>query len=187
MVEERHLKRLKGEPVVSTYSFRVVTKNGELIWCQLNTTLINWQGRPATLNIVRDITQQKQMEEKLVKNAAQLTGQLLGFARKGKYQAVPSDLNQILDSNAAMFGRTKKKFEPKLQLVDVDRRQMEQVLLNIFVNAGQAMPDGGELHLQTDNVTLDEIYASAHEVTPGPYVKISIRDTGVVGLRTGKR
>ncbi|MBW2607949.1 MAG: PAS domain S-box protein, partial [Deltaproteobacteria bacterium] len=65
MVLERHLKRLKGEEFPSIYSFRILNRSGEEISVDLNAVLINWEGRPATLNFIRDITQQKKLEVQL--------------------------------------------------------------------------------------------------------------------------
>jgi PAS domain S-box-containing protein len=123
--------------------------------------------------------------EEYVKSAADLTRQLLGFARGGKYEVKVTDLNELTDRSAGLFGRTKKeitihrKFEAGLWTVEVDRRQIEQVLLNLFVNAWQAMPAGGELYLQTRNVVLDDAYVKPHGMKPGEYVKISVTDTGM--------
>ena len=99
-----------------------------------------------------------------VESAADLTKQLLGFARGGKYEVKPTDLNELIKKENRMFGRTKKeitiheKYEDNLWSVEVDRGQIEQVLLNLYVNAWQAMPGGGDLYLETENVTLDENY-----------------------------
>ncbi|MBN1827988.1 MAG: PAS domain S-box protein [Deltaproteobacteria bacterium] len=123
--------------------------------------------------------------EQYVQSGAELTKQLLGFARRGKYEAKPTKLNTFIQKNADMFGRTKKEiriftnFDPDVWTVDVDRSQMEQVLLNLFVNAWQAMPGGGKLFLSTSNTVLDESYVKPYTVTPGRYVKVSITDTGV--------
>ena len=65
MVLERHLKRLKGEQLPSIYSFRILNKSGEELSVNLNTVLINWKKRPATLNFLRDITRQKRLEAQL--------------------------------------------------------------------------------------------------------------------------
>ena len=65
VVLERHLRRLKGEDLPSTYSFRVINKKGEQLWGELSTVRIDWEGRPATLNFLRDITQQKKLEAQL--------------------------------------------------------------------------------------------------------------------------
>ncbi|MBW2021213.1 MAG: response regulator, partial [Deltaproteobacteria bacterium] len=112
-------------------------------------------------------------------------GQLLGFARGGKYEVRPTDLNALIEKGSEMFGRTKKeirihrKFQKDLWTVEVDRTQIDQVLLNLYVNAWQAMPEGGDLYIQTENVTLDENYIKHFNLEPGNYVKISVTDTGV--------
>ena len=122
--------------------------------------------------------------EECVKSAADLTRQLLGFARGGKYEVKPTNLNELVAKSASMFGRTRKdtrihtRFDDHLWAVEVDRRQIEQVLLNIFVNAWQAMPGGGQLYLRTQSVTLDDHRARHHDVQAGRYAKISVTDTG---------
>ena len=123
--------------------------------------------------------------EKQVQSGADLTRQLLGFARGGRYEVRPTDMNRLIAATAALFGRTKKeiriheKYGEGLWAVDADRGQMDQVLLNLFVNAWQAMPGGGDLFLQTDNVHLDTASVAPYEIQPGPYVKVSVTDTGV--------
>jgi len=122
--------------------------------------------------------------EDYVKSATDLTKQLLGFARGGKYEVRSSDLNEVIDKSSKMFGRTKKeikihrKYQRNIWTVEVDQGQIEQVLMNLYVNAWQAMPGGGKLYLETENVTLDESYMQPYDVRPGRYVKISITDTG---------
>ena len=123
--------------------------------------------------------------ESQVQSGADLTKQLLGFARGGRYEVKPTNLNDLIKKNVAVFGRTKKevriheKYGENLFSVNVDQGQIEQVLLNLFVNAWQAMPGGGELYLQTDNVTLDSNYLQAYDIPPGVYLKVSVTDTGV--------
>jgi CheY-like chemotaxis protein len=123
--------------------------------------------------------------EAYIKNAVELTRDLLGFARGGKYEARPTDLNTLIDDENRLFGNTKKeirihsKFAKDLWNVEADRGQIRQVLLNLYVNAWQAMPGGGDLYIQTDNVTLDEHYIKPFDVRPGKYVRVSITDTGI--------
>jgi two-component system cell cycle sensor histidine kinase/response regulator CckA len=120
-----------------------------------------------------------------VANAADLTKQLLGFARRGKYEVRPTDLNELIRKESLMFGRTKKeivireKYEKDIWPVEIDRGQIQQVLLNLYVNAWQAMPGGGNLYVETENVTLDENYVKPFSTNPGRYVKMSITDTGI--------
>ncbi len=132
--------------------------------------------------------------EQYVRDGAELTGQLLGFARGGKYEVRPTDLNKLGQKSSDMFGRTKKeikihkKYQQDIWMVEADQGQIEQTLLNIYVNAWQAMPGGGEIYLQTENVILDKDYLEPHNLEPGNYVKISITDTGTgMDAETAKR
>ncbi|MDY7037481.1 MAG: PAS domain S-box protein, partial [Thermodesulfobacteriota bacterium] len=123
--------------------------------------------------------------EEYVKSAADLTKQLLGFAMGGKYEIRSTDLNELIKMQNRLFGRTKKeitisgKYEKNLWPAEVDHGQIEQVLLNLYVNAWQSMPGGGNLYIRTENVTLDENDTKPFEVKPGKYIKISVTDTGI--------
>jgi signal transduction histidine kinase/ActR/RegA family two-component response regulator len=123
--------------------------------------------------------------ENAVKRGADLTKQLLGFARGGKYEVRPTNLNDLVEKSSEMLSRAKKemrihrKYEKDIWTVEVDRGQIEQVLVNLYVNAWQAMPAGGDLYLETKNVRLDEKYTRPFNVGPGNYVKICATDTGV--------
>jgi CheY-like chemotaxis protein len=93
-------------------------------------------------------------------------------------------MNEIIEKSSSMFGRTKKeitihkKYEKDIYPVEVDLGQMEQVFMNLYVNAWQAMPGGGNIYLETENVLLDEQQALTYTVQPGRYIKISVTDTG---------
>ena len=123
--------------------------------------------------------------EKLVQSGAELTRQLLGFARGGKYVVSAVDLNELVEKASVMFGRAKKeivihrKSQKDIWAIEADRGQIEQVFLNLFVNAWHAMPGGGELFLETENVKLDKNYLRPFKVKSSKYVKISVADTGV--------
>jgi two-component system cell cycle sensor histidine kinase/response regulator CckA len=119
--------------------------------------------------------------------AADLTRQLLAFSRRQVLQPKLLDLNHSLDAMTRMLGRligediqlTLKK-GPGLGLVLLDPGQLEQVVLNLTVNARDAMPRGGNLTIETVNVEVDESYARRHfDVTPGPHVMLSVSDDGV--------
>jgi two-component system cell cycle sensor histidine kinase/response regulator CckA len=120
-----------------------------------------------------------------IASGADLTKQLLGFARGGRYEVKPTNFNDLIEKTASMFGRTRKeivlhrRLTGDLWALEVDRGQMEQVLLNLYVNAWQAMPGGGEIHLETENVSLADEEALPFAIKPGRYVKISVIDTGV--------
>jgi len=123
--------------------------------------------------------------EKYVQDGASLTRQLLGFARGGKYELKPTDLNELIHRSAQMFGRTKKevkiheKYFEGLRAAMVDRGQIEQVLLNLFVNAWQAMPGGGEIFISTENALIHEGRVSPYGLKAGSYVKVTVTDTGI--------
>jgi two-component system, cell cycle sensor histidine kinase and response regulator CckA len=122
--------------------------------------------------------------EEQVRSGADLTRQLLGFARGGRYEVKPTNINEIIKKSSSMFGRTRKeiaihrKYEKEIWTLEVDQGQMEQVFLNLYVNAWQAMPGGGTLYLETQNVVLDE-HDHPDLDKPGRYVKISVSDTGM--------
>ncbi len=155
-----------------------------------NNVLMGIQGRASLMMMNKDSSHPdydhlKGIEE-YVRSASELTRDLLGFARGGKYEVKPTDLNALVKHENRMFGRTKKeirihgKYEKDLWTVEVDQGQIRQVFLNLYVNAWQAMPNGGDLYVQTENVTLSPSYLkSIKEAGPGHYVKISVTDTGV--------
>ncbi len=121
----------------------------------------------------------------MVGRGADLTKQLLGFARGGKYEVGPTNLNKLIEKCSEMFGRTKKEvsiheeYQQDIWTVEVDRTQIEQVLLNFYVNAWQAMPEGGDLYVKAENVRLYEGDVGPFGALPGSYVKVSVTDTGV--------
>ncbi|MES0350864.1 MAG: PAS domain S-box protein, partial [Desulfobacteria bacterium] len=154
-----------------------------------NNVLMAIQGRASLLSMHTDHDhphfEHLSGIEDMVQRGAELTKQLLGFARGGKYEVKVTDLNKLVRRSCEMFGRTKKeikmhtKHRKELWPVEMDRGQIEQVLLNLYVNAWHAMPDGGDLYVETGNVMLDESYTKPFGVSPGNYVKISVTDTGI--------
>jgi two-component system, cell cycle sensor histidine kinase and response regulator CckA len=118
--------------------------------------------------------------------AAALTHQLLAFSRKQVLQVQVLDLNSLITDAEKMLSRLigedvqmVTEGDPRLGRVKADAGQIEQILLNLFVNARDAMPQGGRLTVMTRNVELDENYARAHPyVKPGRYVLLAVSDTG---------
>jgi PAS domain S-box-containing protein len=124
--------------------------------------------------------------KKASERAVALTRQLLAFSRKQVLQPVPLNLNEIAEGVEKMLRRVLGEdidfvqvLAPDLGLTVADPGQIEQVLMNLVVNARDAMPEGGKLMIETSNVELDEEYAAQHvAVNPGPYVQLSVTDTG---------
>jgi len=126
----------------------------------------------------------KKMEDS-VENAASLTKQILGFARGGKYYIKETDLNELVEKTSKLFSRARKEINIQTKLrentwsVKADQGQIEQALLNIYVNAWQAMPSGGNLYITVENIVIDETYIMTFAIQLGRYVRVSITDTGV--------
>jgi PAS domain S-box-containing protein len=246
MVLERHLKRIQGEPVSETYTFRALTKQKEIKWTEVTGTRINWKGRPGTLNFFVDISDrvqaresQKKVEqqllraqkmeaigtlaggiahdfnnlmasvlayvslmlyemdpshphhgylvnvEKQIRRGSKLTAQLLGYARQRPSQVSPLLLNKLITEVLETFGRTRKNIvvqldlDPDLYPVNGDPGQLEQILLNLFVNASDAMPEGGTLRLKTRNLLNAAITSDKFQAAAGDFVKLEVSDTGV--------
>jgi len=117
---------------------------------------------------------------------AALTRQLLAISRRKALSAEPLDLNNVVMTMEDMLRRIlgenirlHTRLIPTLGAVVADRSQIEQVVLNLVINARDAMPDGGQLLIETADVELDEDYARSHAlVTPGKYVMLAVSDTG---------
>src|SRR5687768_6928627 len=118
--------------------------------------------------------------------AAALTRQLLAFSRQQVLQPHVLNMNAVVTSLSPMLARLigedvrlVARPAPKLSAVKADPSQLEQVLVNLVVNARDAMPSGGTLVIETANVELDATYARSHDgVTPGPHVMLAVTDTG---------
>jgi len=235
-----HKARLQGLPAPENYTFKAVGRNQELVWMEISSVLTSWDGRPATLNLIRDTTRQKQLEKQLLhaqrmeavgtlaggiahefnnllqsvhgyaelllldleadparseklrrimhsaQRGSELTQQLLDFSRRHEPQTQVLDLKELVERVADLLERTLPKqiaiqldLAPEALNVCVDPHQLEQVLMNLAVNARDAMPAGGRLSLRAERLELGEgAAAELAELAPGPYVCLEVADSG---------
>jgi two-component system, cell cycle sensor histidine kinase and response regulator CckA len=118
--------------------------------------------------------------------AANLTRQLLTFSRKQTPQPKPLDLNEVINGTTRLFKHLlgdelllRFRFAPRLPIINADPTMIEQVIMNLVVNARDAMPKGGELGIHTDFVEIDPAYVKSHpEASPGHHVCLTVSDTG---------
>lgn len=138
---------------------------------------------PDGVPMKRDIGEIKKAGDR----AATLTRQLLAFSRRQVLQPQVLNLNEVVANLEKMLERLIGEdidlvtiLDHQLSNVTADRGQIEQVIMNLAVNARDAMPHGGKLTIETANIDLDAAYARKHaEVQPGPYVLLAVTDTGL--------
>jgi signal transduction histidine kinase/ActR/RegA family two-component response regulator len=126
------------------------------------------------------------MAREAVQRAATLTHRLLAFARQQPLETKPVNLNRLVTGTSELLLRTlgediriETVLAGGLWTIESDANQLENSLLNLAINARDAMPEGGKLTIETANAHLDDAYAAAHaEVTPGQYVLLAVTDTG---------
>lgn len=145
--------------------------------------------------LIKDLEHQRKYRECLdsidlcLVKAKKLTNKFLSFGRGGKFEAKPIIMNDILKKTSKMFVESREDieiiedFQSNIHKIEADQNQIEQSFLNILLNAGQAMPTGGNIIIETKNVTLDKEFASQYENEAGDYVCCSITDTGT-GMTT---
>ena len=239
-VLQRYQERLSGEVPPARYSFRLVDQEGKTIWVEINAVQIAWEGEPAALVFLTDITEKKQLEMQFLQSqkmeavgrlaggvahdfnnlltsilghsdlmmmrlrpgdpligdikeiikaanrATDLTRQLLAFSRKQVMQPRILNLNGIISDMKKMLNRLigeditlETSLSPDLGQVLVDPGQIDQVIMNLVVNARDAMPKGGTLTIETGNALLDEVQVRSYMgAKPGAYVLLSVKDSG---------
>lgn len=230
-----------GDDPSGGLSFRLFSEKGEETWFYMRASVVIWNGEPAVLGILRDMTRRNILEsrivqaqklealgilsrgiahdfnnmlmtiqghaslalqeeglsealkdrlgkiQEIVQKGVSLTSQLLGLSGTASYHETAVDINEVAEASARMiehFNREitlHRRLDRDLSLISGDRGQIEQVLMNILVNACQSMPGGGDLFLETANLEIpkggeDGLYRG---IAPGRYVRISVTDTGI--------
>jgi PAS domain S-box-containing protein len=163
-----------------------------------NNLLTGIQGNVSLMLLDKDDThpdyERLRNIEKQVQGGARLTSHLLGYARKGRYEVKPLSLNELVEETSHTFGRTQKAITIHQELaedlfaIEADPGQIEQVLWNVYVNAADAMPRGGNLFLKTTNATHKDMKGKLYKPKPGNYVLLTVTDTGMgMGKKTMER
>ena len=153
-----------------------------------NNLLMGIQGNVELLLLSLEVTDPSHENvrsiERCVRSGADLTRQLLGYARGGKYFVKSTSLNDVVLTSSTLFGRTKKEtqviceYQESIWAVEVDRSQIEQVMVNLYLNAWQAMGYRGTIRVRTQNTILDKDFVRPYDVMPGRYVSVSVEDSG---------
>ncbi|MBT3199478.1 MAG: PAS domain S-box protein [Phycisphaerales bacterium] len=157
-----------------------------------NNILTAIQGNAELLKMdIPDTSVQTKFADEIIKGsnrAADLTRQLLAFARKGKWQAVPIDIHDVISQTVSMLTHSiDRRIDIRLELhaspstITGDPTQLQNTMLNLGVNARDAMPNGGTLTYATRRVTLTQTDCDNHpfDLTPGEFIEICITDTGI--------
>lgn len=143
--------------------------------------------QPPMRELDKDAAEFVEMILKAAKRAADLTAKLLTFSRKGEDAFVAMDVHQVLDDTFAILKMTiDKKITISVEqnaenyMVEGDHTAIQNVLMNLSINASHAMPDGGDISLKTSNLTLDDNYCdnSPFDIEPGGFIEVEVRDTG---------
>jgi PAS domain S-box-containing protein len=187
-LEAEHQQKLLQEQLQQAQRMEAIGTLAGGIAHDFNNLLMGIQGNVSLLSLhlpgEGPLTDSLKTIERCIESGGSLTRQLLGFARGGKYVVTAVDLNDMLQKTAELFGRTKKEvkihgsFARNLWPVKGDRGQLEQVLVNIYLNAWQAMSEGGDIFLLSENVVVGDKLAHAADMPPGRYVHIEVRDSG---------
>ncbi|MCA1959570.1 MAG: PAS domain S-box protein [Desulfomonile sp.] len=239
-IQRRSADRKAGGKVETHYEAIGIKADGQPFDMEVWTSRITYEGKPAALGFVLDISEPKSLRSQLIQaqkleaigtlaggiahdfnniltvilgygeillaekkfgdpdredlerivhaaqSGADLVRMLLTFSRRIEPQLRPVDLNHLLEHVKKMLSRMVPKMidielrpAERLEAVHADPAQVEQVLVNLAVNARDAMPDGGRFTIETRSVTLDDEYCGTHVgVTPGRYVMLAVSDTG---------
>jgi two-component system cell cycle sensor histidine kinase/response regulator CckA len=256
MVMDIHRKRVVGGQVARLYETRIVDKDGQIKWLEIGGVAIEWEGKPAALNFIQDITERKRAEierqelrEKLVnaqrmeaigvlaggvahdlnnilgplvaypqmiqmklepgspikatldkiersaQRAADIVQDLLSLARRGRYELTPVDINELIESylNSTEYTRYAATCQGIRLRADLDKTMPKsrgssthlfKVIMNLIINALDAMPAGGELAISTECSYVDRLAGGFANIEPGEYNIISVGDTGI-GIEKG--
>ena len=182
-------RRLLEERLNNTSKMEAIGNLAGGIAHDFNNQLMGVLGYASVIKagVLRDSQMFNDLEviEKAAQEMADLTRQLLGFARRGKFQVLLIDIHQKIREMISLIGRTVDKkvklsldLQAKPHFVEGDPGQMHQILLNLALNARDAMPQGGRITFSTDVGELGDDFCRCHNIEPGRYLRVTVADTG---------
>ncbi len=179
---EKKLVQSQKMEALATLAGGIAHEFNNLMMCiqgNISMMLLNTAPEDGSYKRLKDI-------EKFIQQGAFLTKNILTFARDSKYSDLKTaDINEILQKTLKKFRQKKRgmdileKYKEDIWRALVNKKQLEEVFLNLCNNAYEAMPNGGTLFIHTDNKFLDEKEAGRMQVTPGSYIKVSLADRGI--------
>ncbi len=178
---QRQLEQAQRQEVIATLAGGLAHNFSNLLMIIMGLTSLILEKIPPETPVHEDL---KEIERQ-VRAGREITRKLLAFRRASSFETQPINLNSLVEATADMFGRTRpelvirKKLSPDLPAVEVDPDQVQQIIINLLINAWQAMPQGGKITLQTRAVQLTDWKDPAWNLQPGPYVCLSVSDTGI--------
>ena len=245
-IMEIHHQRMHNGDAPDQYEVRLQHRDGTPIWVLINGVQLEWEGEPASLALIVDVTERRKLLDRFAhtarmeaigqlaggiahdfnnllvgilggadilrhefpphspqasnlelirrsaRRASELTQQLLGFARRGRQRSEPTELHLVINETVGLLSRTLGKdvsivvsLSAKHAVVMGDPAQLKQVIVNLAINARDAMPDGGELTILTHDLVLKPALGMSEELPAGRYVEMVIRDTGM-GIEADK-
>jgi PAS domain S-box-containing protein len=245
-IMEIHHQRMHNGDAPDQYEVRLQHRDGTPIWVLINGVQLEWEGEPASLALIVDVTERRKLLDRFAhtarmeaigqlaggiahdfnnllvgilggadilrhefpphspqasnlelirrsaRRASELTQQLLGFARRGRQRSEPTELHLVINETVGLLSRTLGKdvsivvsLSAKQSVVMGDPAQLKQVIVNLAINARDAMPDGGELTILTHDLVLKPALGMSEELPAGRYVEMVIRDTGM-GIEADK-
>ncbi len=239
LFQERAEKQEKGKPIARAYEFKGITKEGVILDLDVNTSPVEWHGKPAVLGILRDITERRILEaqlqqaqkmeavgqlaggiahdfnnmlgalklhlsllernlslegnnarsmriiEETVDKAADMTGSILTFSRHQISRSELVDMNEAVRNVLRILEKTFDEnvvihtaLQGQLPLIKGNRTETEQIILNLSINARDAMPTGGELFVETGTQTFTNHVPERENAKKGTYVVLTVADSG---------
>jgi len=178
---QRQLEQAQRQEVVATLAGGLAHNFNNLLTVIMGLTSLMMTKIPPDHPAVADLRD----IERQVQSGREIVRKLLSFRRDTDVDTQPVDLNHLVETTADMFARTRselvvrKNLAPHLPAVEINPGQLQQVLMNLLINAWQAMPQGGEITLETRLVQVTDWQDLTWDLKPGHYVCLSVSDTGV--------